>query len=490
MLRIAITALALTSFLLPLHGQEKSPSEKTPPSNKPAAKRPIELENLINDARSLPAEFAIDIFLRVAAANDVDKKWEQEILAEAFTLTSGVQNEVRLKSKPRMAVDSRVNYRSYAFNLNLDALSLRSKIIRQMVMIDKDQALRMLNQIPANLQLPALSCSDQMVYNVDAFYETLETVTRAVHNDRKIQQGERVQFLLPYIEGITSPAQIGPVIRMITAVRLTQKELLMVSQAFANALKQMSADDRSFTPALMQDRTAASGYEFVQLLKKEGAAYNEVSNAFRAYFAKHLTGVRCEDNLIPSTAKLPAQIQEINYYYPNNPLSFDDLHPSKVEKAEVIAEYFESKESSKLSRELRELNGYEDDEPSTKEPKTSAAWQERMLIYLRQLENWDGERETSEIDYFHQKAVLYFALARIVPPGDLRDRVMTSYISFLNDAGVIKESRIEWLLHERELLGILQDKKGDESSKLLDSLMYSKNPILQAHARLIKANLN
>lgn len=490
MLRFAITALALTSLLLPLNGQEKGPPEKNPAATKPPARRPVDLENLINDARSLPAEFAIDIFLRVAAANSVDKKWKQEILAEAFTLTAGVQNEIRLEGKPRTPVDTRVNYRSYAFDLNLDALSLRSKIISQMVLIDKDQALRMLSQIPARVRLPALSCSDQMVYNVDDFYKTLGSLSTTVHNERKIQQGERVQFLLPYIEGITSPAQIGPVIRMIAALRLTEKELFMVSQAFANALKQISADDRSFTAALIQDRTARSLFELIQLVKKEGGAYNEVANAARAYFAKHLNGARCEDNLTPKATKLPPQIEEINYFYPNSPLSIDDLQPSKVEKAVPIAEYFESKDGIKLSVELKELNGYEDDEPSAKESKTSSAWQERMLIYLRQLENWNGEGEASEIDHFHQKSVLYFALTRIVPPGDLRERVMTSYIGFISDTNAIKESRIEWLLHERELLGLLQERKDDESSKLLESLMYSKNPILQAHARLIKANLN
>lgn len=206
------------------------------------------------------------------------------------------------------------------------------------------------------------------------------------------------------------------------------------------------------------------------MLKKEGGAYSEVSHALRTYFGKHLNGVRCEDSLNPGATKLPPQIEEINYFYPNTPLSLDDLQPSKVEKVVAIPEYFESKDSSKLNVELKELIGYDDDDPSVNEPKTSSAWQERMLIYLRQLENWNGEGEASGIDYFHQKSVLYFALARIVPPSDLRERVMTSYISFITDSNVMKESRIEWLFHERELLRLLPNKK-DESSKLLDSLV-------------------
>jgi len=108
---------------------------------------------------------------------------------------------------------------------------------------------------------------------------------------------------------------------------------------------------------------------------------------------------------------------------------------------------------------------------------------------LRQLEDWDGRSETSEIDYFHQKCVLYLALTRIAPAGELGEQVLTSYLNFLNQPAILKESRIEWMLHARELLGLLQQRKGDERAALLEALTYSKNPILQTYGRLINANI-
>lgn len=488
MIKTAIAIIVLLSFSLLSEDQKKSPSDKKLIVDKPAAKRSVELENLINDARALPAEFAVDILVRLATSHNIDAKWKQEILAEAFALSSNVQNKLPLKGKPGTPVDTRVNYRSYAFDLNLDALSLRTRILSQMVSIDKAQALRMLSQIPPSFPFDTLSCSDQMVYDIGDFYTMLGTVARTVHDEKDIQQGERVRFILPYVEGITSPAQIAPVSRMIGSLHLTDKELFILSQAFAGALKQIAADDRSFTAALTQDKTATYVFEFIQHVRKEGGAYNEVANAFQSYLSKHLSGVRCEDNVKEPATELPHHIREINYYFPNTPFTLEDLRPSKVEKGSAISEYFESKDTIKLSNDLKDLRGY-DDEPETKEPETSSIWQERMLNYLRQLEDWDGRGESSEIDYFHQKCVLYFALAKLVTEGPISDRVMTSYISFLYQPAILKESRIEWQLHARELLGLVQERKGEERAKLLASLVYSKNPILQMQARLISANI-
>ena len=488
MIRTAIAIIVLLSSSLFPEVQKKSPSDKKPIVDKPTVKRSVELENLINDARTLPAEFTVDILVRLATSNKIDAKWKQEILTEAFALTSNVQNKLPLKGRPGIPVDTRVNYRSYAFALNLDALSLRSRIISQMVLIDKAQALRMLSQISSSFPFDTLSCSDQMVYNIGDFYTMLGTVTRAVHDEKEIQQGERVQFLLPYIEGITSPAQIAPVSRMIGSLHLADKELFILSQAFAGALKQIAADDRSFTAALIQDKTATYVFELIQQVRREGGAYSEVANAFRSYVSDHLSGVRCEDNVKASITELPHHIKELNYYFPNTPFTLEDLRPSKVEKGSEISEYFESKEAAKLSNDFKDLRGY-DDEPDTKQPETSSVWQERMLNYLRQLEDWDGRSESSEIDYFHQKSVLYFALAKLVTGGPMGERVMSSYINFLYQPTILKESRIEWQLHARELLGLVQERKGEERAKLLDSFAYSKNPILQIQARLISANI-
>lgn len=455
-------------------------------SSRALTERSNEIENLLGRARSLPAEFAIDIFLRLEKSKRVDKQWRKEILEEAFTLTANVQNELREKAIPfpNTPADTRAGYRSLAFALNLDSLSLRSRIIDEMLSINQSAALRMFNEIPPKLPFKARSCSAKTEYDVSDFYRLLEKTARTVYDEKQVQQGERVQFILPYIENMSSPAQIGPIAKLLISLNLRQRESFIVSQAFTGALKKISADDRSFSAALIRTETTNNIAALVNLYRKTGVPYDQIQHEYRAYLERHLLATRCEDNV----KLLELQIKEINYAYPNDPILIDDSKPLKVEEVPVTTTYFESPESNAFLSELRELRGYDDDDPATREPHTSASWQEKLLDYLRRLEAWEAGNESDEVDHFHQKCILYKMLLRIAPAGVQSDQVLFSYLKLLGQPTAMSESRVEWLWHVNELIRYMSDKPEPERSRLLNILASSKYPPLQVYGDLAKAN--
>lgn len=493
MIVLGITAAVFwSSFLTPdvwsvqnPQQQQKAPVQKATPN------RSSEIENLIIGARSLPPEFAIDVLLRVASSNRVDKQWKQEILEEAFVITSDVEHELREKviPVPGSSVDTRPGYRSYAFDLKLDALSTRVRIIDQMISLNKRRALRMFEQISPKFSFKTLSCSDRMTYELGEFYRVLEKIIRVTYDEKKIQQGERIQFLLPHVENMTSPAQITPLANLLGSLGLRPREAVIVSQAFTNALKKIAADDRLFTAALTSDGTTRAVFRLMQSFAKNEVPSNELPIAYRAYLQRHLAATRCEDNVRPTGNDLPYYIKEINYYYADDPFTREETTPKDIQKASVVREYFETNDANQLLTDFKSLRGYDDDDPATRESKTSAAWHERMLNYLRTLEEWDGRAEASEGDYFHQKCNLYLALLRVVPPGESLDQVLLSYLKLLSQGAPSSSSRIEWLLHSNDLFQFVRKKPRDERSHLLTIILNSKNRVLQEYAEVTKANL-
>ena len=492
MILLAITAaLFWNSLLTPdVWSVPRPQSQRRPPIQKTIGNRNNDIENLIIGARSLPPEFAVDILLRVASSNRVDKQWKQEILEEAFSITSDLQNDLREKviPVPGASVDTRVGYRSYAFELKLDALSTRVRIIDQMMFLNKRHALRMFEQISPKFSFKTLSCSDRMVYELGDFYRLLEKIVRAGYDQKKIEQGERIQFLLPYIETMTSPAQITPIANLLVSLDLRPREALIAIQSFTNALKTISADDRLFTAAITGDGTTSAVFRLTQSLRKNEVSSNELRNAYRAYLEKHLTATRCEDNVGLVGDDLPYYLKEINHFYPDAPFTRDDIRPRDTQAASAVMEYFESNEANKLLSEFKSLRGYDDDDLTTREPKTSAAWHERMLDYLRTLEKWDGRGEANENDYFHQKCNLYLALLQIVPTGESLDQALLSYLKLLSKETPGSLSRIEWLLHSNDLFRWIRKKPVDERSHLLTIILNSKNSVLQVYAEATKAD--
>jgi hypothetical protein len=343
----------------------------------------------------------------------------------------------------------------------------------------------MLNEMPSKLPFKTRLCSAQTEYDVSDFYRLIEKIARMFYDAKQIQQGERVQFILPYIEGMSSPAQIEPLTNLIISLGLRQKESFIISQAFANALKKISVDDRSFSAALIRDTSTSSVLRLANLYRKTAVPYQQILSEYRSYLQRHFQAVRCDD----SVKSLERQIKEINYAYPDNPFSIDESKPLKVEEAPLSKPYFQSSQASTLLSELRDLRGYDDDEPATSEPHTSPSWQEKMLDFLSRLEAWDGSGEADEEDYFHQKCILYKMLLRIAPAGPQAEQVVFSYLRLLNNTKVISESRVEWLWQVNELIRDLNEKPGDERVRLLNLLADSKNPILQVYGDLAKIGL-
>lgn len=83
---------------------------------------------------------------------------------------------------------------------------------------------------------------------------------------------ERVQFLLPYVEGMSSPVQVGPIASLLVETEFNSKELLILGQAFVLALKKIDGDDRSFSLSLNEDRTVKAIMKLIGLLRNENSS--------------------------------------------------------------------------------------------------------------------------------------------------------------------------------------------------------------------------
>lgn len=124
-------ALMLLCLVISGVGQNKKTpvTEKAVDEKKSQQKRSVEIVNLINQTFSVPPEIAANVLMRVSKSKRItDPKWKLEILEEAFRRAENAQHPVRLKANAFNggSVDTKSNYEAYAFEQNLDALSLKS----------------------------------------------------------------------------------------------------------------------------------------------------------------------------------------------------------------------------------------------------------------------------------------------------------------------------------------------------------------------------
>ena len=157
-------------------------------------KLPEPYQSIAEQAHSVSPEFAADALLRVAESHKIDNaEAQRDLVEQAFRLAASAKFRVRMHGLAGTLVDTRSGYLSRAYDLKLDALSLASRAVRDMVPIDSARARAMFQEIPRPVLTP-LTCDDPLVYEVSDFYRTLGTIVDSTFNEKERKKDAHVNF--------------------------------------------------------------------------------------------------------------------------------------------------------------------------------------------------------------------------------------------------------------------------------------------------------
>lgn len=458
---------------------------------------PVEITALINAARSVPAEFAADALIRIAESNQIpDQKRKRALLEEAFRLASSAQQPVRRVGLPGSLVDTRSGYLSRAYDRKLDALSLQSRAVKAMLEVDKQKARQLFGEI-SKLPLQPLGCEDALVYEVSDFYDTLNSLAQTAFTKEEVAANEHIYFVQSYVDGMVSPVQVEPVAQVILSVgKSYPAHLSQLVRAFSVALTKISGDDRSFSFSISKGSGGRGITELAAACKQQNIPTDNLLKSVREYFVRHLHSSRCADNVDAKDRNFsdPKYLEYFNSLLSETDpdkktlalITADDTKPTGIAGSITEYPYWQTPEAKKLLIGVKKLRFGADNKPLTAEQKKEAEWQLSLRGMLNDLVAWDGSKEKSEADFFHQKSVLFEGLLGLAPSGTERDHVLNTFMAFLSKPLIQRDSRIDWFLHADALIKATHSSPDPERSKILEMLGNSGDPILQLYANLEK----
>jgi len=403
-------------------------------------KLPEPYQSIAEQAHSVSPEFAAEALLRVVESHKITVvESRRDLVEQAFRLAGSAKFRVRMRGLPGAMVDTRSGYLSKAYDLKLDALSLASRAVRDMVPIDSTRARAMFQEIPRP-QLAPLSCDDPLVYEVSDYYRTLSTIADSSFSEKERKKDEHINFFLDYLLQATSPAQLAPLAVAIKTVGVTPEQREILWNRLAGVLENMQPDDRSYSASLR---------EVAQAIPPELHA------SLEKYLRKS-SGCK-EDSESP---------------------------PAKTGSTPKIERYWESVATHILLDGAQKLRFGTEGKLLTDADRSSQEWQQQLTDYLRQLGEWGPGQEKSEADYYHQKCVVYEALVELIPPGPQRDTILTGYLDFIGNSSLQQQSPAEWFMHAHSMLERVRSTNSGEPSKVLEGFQKSGNPILALYSTL------
>jgi hypothetical protein len=246
---------------------------------------PAPLQELAGCALAAPPEIAADILIRITESPQVsDRDWRLELLENAFQLAGSARHP--LKRVTAVAVPDPEAVWS-VFDRKLDGLSLQVRAVRALLPLDADRAAAAFHRIVLPRIAP-LACKEALGYSLHDYYALAAELFP--HDSAGI---------LALVRGMNSVWELEPVARMLTRVWLPADDWELAVLAYASTLRQMTADDRSFSAVI--GSMEAPVRELGRRLR-----LRVVADAWDLFVSRHRSEPRCTD---PAFAALAVSIK-------------------------------------------------------------------------------------------------------------------------------------------------------------------------------------
>jgi hypothetical protein len=463
----------------------RSVSSPTPVvASKTNAKTKPPLENLILLSQSASAEVQADLLLTIASANLIsDKKRRIELLSEAFQAASRVTEPVRKKSWAAL-VDTRSGFEHRAFDLQLDRLSIESRVISALIPLDSTRAREMFQGVVLP-KIEPLDCKDSLIPDFTAYYAMVIAISENCFTPDERRAQAHVQFLTDQIEAVRSVSQAMAVLKVITGSNLSDEELSRVVLSLAKTFGRVPEDPRSFAFVVQREGFVSVAERLLSMLKKRELPAESLGTRVREFLLRNLRGEVCADAgwLKQPAATLPPEIDTINLHF-DSPITSDDLGRLRFGGKSVEVEYWTTAKGESLLQAAKGLRFAADGHRFSPEERGTEEWRQKLLAFLAKLDHWDAASESSEDDYFQQRCDMYRVLVDLCPDDLQRDAVLRAYGSYLKDSNRKYKGRIEWISPVKDYLKIVQAKQEKMILSSLHPWLTSSDNMLQAYAEL------
>jgi len=408
-------------------------------------------------AREAPAEYAADAMIRLASTETLGHDARVKLLNEAFRRAAEAQHALRLHASITR-VGSPGGFLERAYRQDLDTMSLRLRVVRQMLPLDSAKATKLFLSM-ARPSVPAVRCDEMVVYDPSGYYDGLGAIA-------KISPRDPAKLLKDRVGGLTSPAQIAPVARLLHQLDLKDADLQALTLSLAASLREISGDDRSFT--YYAEVTGRAIQDLADDLNGRQVATLPLAEAYRLYLVNHLSADRCADDELlnngpPSfylTTGRPAETQGAAaaalfaakiMVPPLKALSEQEMTPKSLDGFAAGVHACEDATCQNVNELARQLAFGPEGQPLTEAQHNTDGWRQTLEATLAALDGWQAGNGQADI-VFREKTAVYSNLF-LMSPGKSREAVARSWLGYLKRSRPTVSDRTQWLLPVSALIG-------------------------------------
>lgn len=463
-----------------------------------------EIQALMDSAERLAVEYRADIQL---SAIESGKLRSNRLAAETLERLYRDARTAKYpyKQKNVLSIPNLLSQKlTTAFGLNLDSLSIKTRVIRAMLRLDPIRARQMLEEI--RFDIPAAPCTSPMVYDVSDFYVMLDALLRSAFQTKEKQQGDDLAFLDTQVRNLNYTAQLAPMATLIARAEVSNAHLEGLISEFSRALQRIKATDRELG-AMERDQSLRKALSLVAKRLAEPAPSSiGLVQAYRSFLVRSSQSPACSDlsaDKIGIVEGYNRLLQEFGVDGSVSGLTVGDLKTDRTDGLAEIERLPVPSEFGSLFGRLMERRKRQSMQGSQNGTMEDDEWELDVTDFLSKIEALDPAKEKCRGCVFHEKADLLLVFLDFTPQGKLKERLVDHTVRFLATDTMQDDRPLEWLFRVKLLLNLSRkpseeqrkqvaelQKEGklltmlpsDAGPEILSAMKRSKNTILYLYA--------
>jgi hypothetical protein len=446
------------------------------------------LQDIVDASSALPPSLGADAMIRISAkVASACPDFATDLLLRAFDQAESVEPETSyMLGIATGPTDSRVNYAAHGYELEMDRLSLRSRVVLGLAALDPTKAIQLFQSMTPP-HPPASTCTDAFLPDVSIYYQALGQVVHLMKSKKTRTDAEaQAPFLqLQEISGATvSPVQMSPLSKILEDADLSATELSALLGTLAGSIENFPIDGNFFSSRGSYPAVDAK-VKLVQLAGTRQVSPNALTHSFHDYLDRSLNGPHCAGNV-------PKDLKELVLLYESfnrrpavsdqgvEPLTVPTSAPP-IEPEPDQGKYWLSPKAKELLVDAKHLNYDDNWRHYTDADRQTPKWQDRVSHLVDDMDDWHATDEASPADYYHQRCMLLYETLAYLPSGTLYDRVVATWISTFAESSLQWDNSAEWYFEVSRFLDFSRkDHKGQTPQAALAALNNSSNPYLHS----------
>jgi hypothetical protein len=421
---------------------------------KPRPKLSDAVQSVVDQARGTAPEIFADTIVRLVESGKVPQRELQvELLEVAFQAAGSATEPARLIAIPGTPPDTREMYRGKAGELGLDTISLQSRILKNLLTVDRAKARGLFIQM-VHPALDPRPCEDALVADIAPFYEIAAAIAQSAFTADEKANDAHVQFLVGLLEGAKSPGELAAFASAIENVTFTQAQWLVILGALSQKLERIGADYRSFAVSFNALEGAVSRLaEFGRANRLEA---DGLLRSFRKYAVAQMTAPRCAPDI-------PISIGEVPWLQP--PFTDAETKPSERRGAVKTQAYFDSGDSKEMGERLKTItlrpNGNEvfDSLLARQTIVRTVVDPDVLSDFLLAFALWSPSG--ADVDVLHKRATVMKVLLAMNLSDDDHARIVRLGVELLATSGAQRQNPAEWMWQVKSMAGAIGNGASD-----------------------------